>query len=101
MSFTVRVQLPAHLRLLADAPSEIALQVEAPVTQRTVVDALEAKYPMLAGTVRDHTTRLRRPFLRFFAAEEDLSHMPIDDPLPETVARGKEVLLIIGAIAGG
>ena len=101
MSATVRVELPANLRVLARAPCEVTLAVEEPVTQRAVLDALEARYPMLAGTVRDHTTHLRRPFIRFFACAEDLSHSSPDDPLPPAVAEGSEPLLIIGAIAGG
>jgi molybdopterin synthase sulfur carrier subunit len=97
----IRVILPQHLRTLAHAGSEVTLAVEGPVTQRSVLDALEARYPMLRGTIRDHGTQQRRPFLRFFACEEDLSHEPPDTPLPEAVASGKEPLLIIGAIAGG
>jgi len=97
----IRVLRPQHLRTLAHAGSEIALEVEGPVTQRSVLDALEARYPMLRGTIRDQVTQERRPFLRFFACEEDLSHEPPDAPLPEAVASGKEPLLIIGAIAGG
>jgi sulfur-carrier protein len=97
----IRVVLPAHLRTLAKVKEEVQLQVQDPVTQRTVVDALEEKYPMLRGTIRDHVTKQRRPFLRFFACEEDLSHEGIDAPLPEAVANGEEPLLIIGAIAGG
>jgi molybdopterin synthase sulfur carrier subunit len=97
----IRVILPQHLRTLAHAGNEITLEVEGPVTQRSVLDALEARYPMLRGTIRDHVTQQRRPFLRFFACEEDLSHEPPDDPLPDAVASGKEPLLIIGAIAGG
>src|SRR5271167_2380162 len=97
----IRVELPAHLRTLAHVSSEIQLEVAAPVTQRSVLDALEARYPMLCGTIRDHVTQQRRPFLRFFACEEDLSHEAPDSPLPEAVANGKEPFLIIGAIAGG
>jgi hypothetical protein len=97
----IRVILPQHLRTLAHAGSELMLEVEGPVTQRSVLDALEARYPMLRGTIRDHVTQQRRPFLRFFACEEDLSHEPPDAPLPDAVASGKEPLLIIGAIAGG
>jgi molybdopterin synthase sulfur carrier subunit len=97
----VRVILPQHLRTLAHVGSELTLQVEGPVTLRSVLDALEASYPMLRGTIRDHVTQQRRPFLRFFACEEDLSHQPPDAPLPDAVASGKEPLLIIGAIAGG
>jgi hypothetical protein len=97
----IRVILPQHLRTLAHVGSEVTLEVEGPVTQRSVLDALVARYPMLRGTIRDHVTQQRRPFLRFFACEEDLSHEPPDDPLPDAVASGKEPLLIIGAIAGG
>ena len=98
---SVRVALPYHLRNLAKVDSEIALEVTEPVTQRAVLDALEASYPMLRGTIRDHVTLKRRPFLRFFACQEDLSHEPPDTPLPEAVVSGKETFLIIGAIAGG
>jgi len=97
----IRVELPAHLRTLAQVSSEIKLDVEGPATLSAVLDALEARYPMLRGTIRDHVTRQRRPFLRFFACEEDLSHEPPDAPLPEAVVSGAEPLLIIGAIAGG
>jgi hypothetical protein len=97
----VRVVLPYHLRNLARVGSEIELDVPEPVTVQTVVDALEARYPMLLGTIRDHDTKKRRPFLRFFASEEDLSHDPPDNRLPDAVAAGREPLLIIGAIAGG
>ena len=97
----IRVALPYHLRNLAHVGSEVTLEVAPPVTQRAVLDALEARYPMLRGTIRDHVTQQRRAFLRFFACEEDLSHEPTDAPLPEAVASGKEPLLIIGAIAGG
>lgn len=97
----VRVQLPYHLRNLARVDSEITLDVPAPITLRSVLDALEARYPVLAGTIRDHDTLKRRPFLRFFACEEDLSHDSLDALLPEAVAQGREPLLIIGAIAGG
>jgi molybdopterin synthase sulfur carrier subunit len=97
----IRVVLPAHLRTLAKVQGEVRVFVEGPVTQRTVVDALEAQYPMLCGTIRDHLTKERRPFLRFFACEEDLSLEGLDRPLPEAVAKGQEPLLIIGAIAGG
>jgi sulfur-carrier protein len=97
----VRVILPQHLRTLAHAGSEVTLEVEDPVTLCSVLDALEARYPMLRGTIRDHVTQQRRPFLRFFACEEDLSHEPPDASLPDAVASGKEPLLIIGAIAGG
>ncbi|HKD02309.1 MAG TPA: MoaD/ThiS family protein [Terriglobales bacterium] len=97
----IRVVLPFHLRSLARVGSEVVLDVPAPVTQRAVLDALEARYPVLSGTIRDHTTRQRRPFLRFFACEEDLSHESPDAPLPDEVTAGKEPFLIIGAIAGG
>ena len=97
----IRVILPQHLRTLAHVGGEVQIEVGAPVTQRSALDALEARYPMLRGTIRDHVTLQRRPFLRFFACEEDLSHEPPDAPLPDVVASGKEPLLIIGAIAGG
>ena len=97
----VRVVLPYHLRNLAHVGSEIELEVAGPVSVRSVVDAIEARYPMLLGTIRDHGTKQRRPFLRFFACEEDLSHDPPDAALPEAVVEGKEPLLIVGAIAGG
>jgi sulfur-carrier protein len=97
----IRVLLPPHLRALAKVTGELEIEVLAPVTQRTVVDALEAQYPALSGTIRDHTTLKRRPFLRFFACEEDLSHESPDAPLPDAVVAGKEPLLIVGAIAGG
>jgi molybdopterin synthase sulfur carrier subunit len=97
----IRVVIPPHLRTLAHVDSELQLEVEPPVTQRAVLDALEARYPMLRGTIRDHVTHQRRAFLRFFACAEDLSHEPPDSPLPEAVANGSEPFLIIGAIAGG
>lgn len=97
----IRVELPAHLRTLAKLSGETALQVERPVTQKAVLDALEAAYPMLRGTLRDQATLQRRPFVRFFACEQDLSHEPPDQELPEAVASGKEPFLIVGAIAGG
>jgi sulfur-carrier protein len=97
----IRVVLPHHLRTLAHAGNEVELDVEAPVTQRSVLDALEARYPMLRGTIRDQVTHERRAFLRFFACEQDLSHEPADAPLPEAVASGKEPFIVIGAIAGG
>ncbi len=97
----IRVVLPGHLRTLAHVNSEVQLEIVGPVTQRSVLDALEAQYPMLRGTIRDHVTQERRPFLRFFACEEDYSLEPPDTPLPEKVASGAEPLLIIGAIAGG
>jgi hypothetical protein len=97
----IRVWLPAHLRTLAQVDSEVHLEVDGPVTQRSVLDALEARYPMLRGTIRDQVTQQRRPFVRFFACEEDLSHEPPDTPLPDAVVSGAEPLLIVGAIAGG
>ena len=97
----IRVILPFHLRNLAHVGSEVTLEVEAPITQRSVLEALEARYPMLRGAIRDHDTQQRRPFLRFFACEEDLSHESPDSPLPDAVASGKEPLIVIGAIAGG
>jgi hypothetical protein len=97
----IRVVLPAHLRTLARVDGDVVLEIEGPVTQRSVLDALEARYPMLQGTIRDHVTKLRRPFLRFFACEQDLSDEPPDAPLPEPVARGAEPYLVVGAIAGG
>ena len=98
---TIRVELPAHLRTLAQVKGEVALQLDGPATLRTVLDALEAAYPMLRGTVRDYGTGQRRPFLRFFAGEQDLSHRTMDAELPQPVADGEEALLIIGAVAGG
>jgi sulfur-carrier protein len=98
---TVRVVLPAHLRTLAHLDGEVKLEVGEPATQRAVLDALEATYPMLRGTIRDQVSRQRRPFLRFFACEEDLSHDPADRPLPDAVANGAEPLLVVGAMAGG
>jgi hypothetical protein len=97
----VRVVLPFHLRILAKITGEIQLDVEPPVTQRTVLDALEARYPMLTGTTRDHTTQRRRAYLRFYACEQDLSLEDPDTPLPDAVASGEQPFLIIGAIAGG
>jgi len=97
----IRVVLPPHLRGLAKISGEIKLDIAGAVTVRSVLDALEANYPMLQGTIRDHVTQQRRPFLRFFACEEDLSHESPDAPLPDEVVSGKEPLLIIGAIAGG
>lgn len=97
----IRVILPLHLRTLAHAGAEVKLAVEGPITQRSVLNALEARYPMLRGTIRDHITQQRRPFLRFFACGEDLSHEVPDAPLPDAVASGAEPLLILGAIAGG
>jgi molybdopterin converting factor small subunit len=97
----IRVELPAHLRTLARVDREVQLEVEGAATQRSVLDALEARYPVLRGAIRDYVTQQRRPFLRFFACQEDLSHEPPDAPLPDEVTSGKEPLLIIGAIAGG
>lgn len=97
----IRVELPPHLRALAHVRGEVQLDVAAPVTLRAVLDALEAQYPMLRGTIRDHVTQERRAFLRFFACAEDMSHESPDAALPEAVTSGKEPLLIIGAIAGG
>src|SRR5205823_7258161 len=97
----IRVVLPAHLRTLARVDGEVKLEIEGPVTLRSVLDALEARYPMLQGTIRDHVTQKRRAFLRFFACEQDLSHEPPDSPLPDAVVSGKEPLLVIGAVAGG
>jgi hypothetical protein len=97
----IRVVLPAHLRTLAQVRGEVEIEVAGPVTQRSILDALEARYPMLQGTIRDHVTQQRRPFVRFFACEEDWSHEPTDKPLPESVASGKEPFVVIGAIAGG
>jgi hypothetical protein len=97
----IQVVLPPHLRTLAKVQGDVTLEVEAPITQRSVLDALEAKYPMLQGTIRDHTTKQRRPFLRFFACEEDITHQSPEAPLPESVASGKEPFFVVGAIAGG
>jgi hypothetical protein len=97
----IRVVLPFHLRTLAHIDSEVVLEVEGVATQRSVLDALEARYPVLRGTIRDHVTRQRRPFIRFFACKEDLSHEPPDSPLPEAVATGAEPFVVLGAIAGG
>ena len=97
----IRVILPTHLRTLAQIENEVALEVNGQLTQRTVLDALELRYPMLRGTIRDHVTQKRRPFLRFFACEEDLSHEPPDAPLPDAVVSGQEPFLIIGSVAGG
>ncbi|MBI1814029.1 MAG: MoaD/ThiS family protein [Deltaproteobacteria bacterium] len=97
----IRVMLPAHLRKLARVDREVQLDVAGVVTQRSLLDALEARYPMLRGTIRDQVTQQRRPFVRFFACEEDLSHEPPDAPLPDKVATGVEPFLIIGAMAGG
>jgi molybdopterin synthase sulfur carrier subunit len=97
----IRVVLPAHLRTLARTGGEVRLDIAGPVTQRSVLDALEARYPMLRGTIRGHDGGPRRAFIRFFACEQDLSHDPPDDPLPEAVAAGTEPYLIVGAMAGG
>ncbi|HXW13064.1 MAG TPA: MoaD/ThiS family protein [Terriglobia bacterium] len=97
----IRVVLPQHLRTLAHVDGEVTLDVEGIVTQRSALDALEARYPMLCGTMRDHVTQKRRPFIRFFACEEDLSNVSPDAPLPDAVAIGAEPLLVVGAIAGG
>lgn len=97
----IRIVLPQHLRTLAGADAEVSLELAAPVTMRRVLDAIEARYPMLRGTIRDYSTGQRRAFLRFFACEEDWSHEPLDAELPTSVAEGREPLLIIGAIAGG
>jgi molybdopterin converting factor small subunit len=97
----IRVVLPAHLRTLAHVGAEVKLDVEGLATQRSVLDALEARYPMLRGTIRDHVTQQRRALVRFFACGEDLSHEPPDAPLPEAVATGAEPFLVVGAIAGG
>jgi molybdopterin synthase sulfur carrier subunit len=97
----IRVILPHHLRTLAQVPSEVELEVQGQATQRSVLDALEARYPMLRGTIRDQVTQQRRPFLRFFACEQDLSHEPPDAPLPDAIASGAEPFIVIGAIAGG
>ncbi len=93
--------LPHHLRTLASVGPEVRIEIEGAVTQRAIVDALEVRYPMLAGTIRDHSTLQRRPFLRFFACSEDFSHEPPDTPLPDAVAKGTEPFMIVGAIAGG
>jgi sulfur-carrier protein len=97
----IRVELPAHLRTLARVGTEVSVAVDGPVTQRSVLDALESTYPVLRGTIRDHGTLKRRAFLRYFACEQDLSHEPPDAPLPDPVARGTEPFLVIGALAGG
>lgn len=97
----IRVVLPAHLRRLARVDGEVTLRVDGQVTQRSVLDALEVRYPMLRGTIRDHVTHQRRPFIRFFACAQDLSHDPPDAPLPDATAKGVEPFMIIGAIAGG
>jgi len=101
MNSVVRVELPANLCVLAGIPREVKISLSGAVTQRTILDALEAEHPMLEGTIRDHSTKLRRPFIRFFACEEDLSHMSPDESLPDSIVQGKEPFLVIGAIAGG
>jgi len=97
----IRIVLPYHLRTLAHVGNEVTLEVSPPITQRSVLDALEARYPMLRGAIRDHVTQQRRPFLRFFACQEDMTHESPDAPLPDAVASGKEPFIVIGAIAGG
>ncbi|MBZ5618729.1 MAG: MoaD/ThiS family protein [Acidobacteriia bacterium] len=97
----IRVILPAHLRILAQVTGEVPVEVQGPVTQRSVLEAIEARYPMLRGTIRDQVTEQRRPYVRFFACEQDLSHEPPDAPLPDAVATGAEPFLVVGAIAGG
>jgi sulfur-carrier protein len=97
----IRIVLPPHLRTLAHVGSEVTIEIEGPATLRSALDALEARYPMLRGTIRDHNTLQRRPFLRFFACEQDLSHEPPDTPLPSAIVSGAEPLIVLGAIAGG
>jgi hypothetical protein len=97
----IRVVLPHHLRTLARVGDEVELEVQSPVTQRAILDAVEARYPMLRGTIRDHRTQQRRAFVRFFACEQDLSHEPPDSPLPAAVANGAEPFFVVGAMAGG
>ncbi|MEY2494931.1 MAG: sulfur-carrier protein [Verrucomicrobiota bacterium] len=97
----IRVELPFHLRKLARVEGEVQLEVEGAVTQRAILDALEARYPMLRGTIRDHVTQQRRPFVRFFACQQDLSHDPPDTPLPDAVANAAEPFVVVGAMAGG
>jgi hypothetical protein len=97
----IRVILPQHLRTLAKVGKEVEVSVEGPVTQRTVIDAVERAYPMLRGTIRDTATKKRRPLVRFFACEQDLSHQPLDEPLPDEVVSGKEPFWVVGAMAGG
>jgi molybdopterin synthase sulfur carrier subunit len=97
----IRVVLPAHLKTVAQVDGEVHLEVPAPVTAGAILDALEARYPMLRGTIRDHTTRRRRAFVRFFVGEEDMSHEPSDAPLPDAVAEGREPFFVVGAMAGG
>lgn len=97
----IRIKLPTHLRRLAQVDGEVEVEVTGPATLAGVLDALEARYPVLRGAIRDHTTRQRRPFVRYFACEEDLSHQPSDAPLPDAVVRGAEPFLVVGAMAGG
>ncbi|MCC6793540.1 MAG: MoaD/ThiS family protein [Candidatus Hydrogenedentes bacterium] len=97
----IRVSLPTHLKTLSHVDGEIVVEVDGAVTQRTVIDAVESKYPMLCGTIRDHVTKKRRPFIRFYACEEDLSNEDLDAPLPEAVVSGQETYFVIGAMAGG
>jgi len=97
----IRVVLPAHLKTLAHVGGEVEIEVQGAITARAVLDALEREYPALSGTIRDYTTHARRPLVRFFACEQDISHVPPDDPLPEDVASGREPFLIVGAMAGG
>ena len=97
----IRVVLPYHLRNLAKVDGEVEFDLQGTVTQRSLLDALENRYPVLRGTIRDHVTRQRRPFVRFYACQQDLSHIPPDDPLPDSVARGTEPFLVVGALAGG
>jgi sulfur-carrier protein len=97
----IRIELPYHLRTLARIDGEVQLEVASPVTQRSILDALEAKYPMLCGTIRDHVTKQRRPFIRFFACSEDFSNEDMEAPMPDAVASGAETFFIVGAIAGG
>lgn len=97
----IRVTLPPHLRKLAQVDGEVRLQIDGAITLGTLIDALEARYPMLRGTIRDHATQKRRAFVRFFACQQDLSHEPFDAPLPDAVAQGQEPFMIVGAIAGG
>jgi hypothetical protein len=97
----IRVVLPAHLRVMAKVDREVSVSIDGPATQRSVLDAIEAQYPMLKGTIRDHTTKQRRPYLRFFACEKDLSHNSPDDPLPEAVITGAQPFMVVGAISGG
>ena len=101
MTSIVRIELPAHLRTLAGVGREVSVEVEGAATLRAAIDALEARYPMLRGTIRDQVTHQRRPFLRFFACQEDLSHDSPDTPLPQAIVQGKEPLIVLGAIAGG